>query len=248
MTEANMYNEHDIQWTDEKVARLWAFYARTPPYSEIYFSKVWGARVLKLLRLPLNASWRVLDFGCGPGYMIEHLRDAKSKWKYTGVDFSGESIETILDKNISDIEIESLKHITTLPIDISEKHFDICLLFEVVEHLNDDYFDQTMQEIARLLKLGGNLIITTPNNEDLSDLTRMCPDCGSVFHVWQHVRSWNAQLLAGTLSKYGLTVEKIIECNIEERTVFHKIIRVLKIISGRQTSNPHLLMSFKKTK
>jgi len=55
------------------------------------------------------------------------------------------------------------------------------LLIEVVEHLKSDILDATLREIHRIMRPGGVLLITTPNNEDLSRSMKFCPDCGAIF-------------------------------------------------------------------
>ena len=44
-TETGSVVAHPIEWTDEKVSRLWNYYSHTPPYSEMYFAKVLGDRM-----------------------------------------------------------------------------------------------------------------------------------------------------------------------------------------------------------
>ena len=62
---------------------------------------------------------------------------------------------------------------------------------EFIEHLTDEVLENTIKEIKRVIKPGGYLIVTTPNDENLQNETTICPECGCVFHRWQHVRSWN---------------------------------------------------------
>lgn len=62
---STVFKEHEIEWGDRKVSRLWNYYSRTPPYSEIYFSKLFGHHILRQSGLPLRESLVVLDFGCG---------------------------------------------------------------------------------------------------------------------------------------------------------------------------------------
>ena len=48
------------------------------------------------------------------------------------------------------------------------------------------------------------MLISTPNNENLSIWNVYCPHCKHSFHRWQHVRSWTADLLAAAVAPYGL--------------------------------------------
>lgn len=56
-----------------------------------------------------------------------------------------------------------------------------------------------LNESFRLIAPGGFIAITTPNNEDLNESTLLCPDCGCVFHRWQHVRSWTPKSLLSAM-------------------------------------------------
>jgi len=93
-----------------------------------------------------------------------------------------------------------------MPFD--NEQFDVVLLIEVVEHLRSDILDATLREIHRVMRPGGVLLITTPNNEDLSRSMKFCPDCGAIFHEWQHVRAWDVVGLAKELKAYGFAVKK----------------------------------------
>jgi 2-polyprenyl-3-methyl-5-hydroxy-6-metoxy-1,4-benzoquinol methylase len=201
--------EHPIEWTDENVSRLWDYYSRTPPYSDVYFSKQYGERVLRESKLPLHESLNVLDFGCGPGFIWEHLCNLNANWKYTGIDFSITSIDKVLKKGVKHPKFVGAHRITELPTELQSANYDLVLLLEVVEHLKDDYLNNTLKEVQRLLKPGGVLLVTTPNEEDLLRSTRFCPDCGAIFHDWQHVRSWSVEKLEKCLNKYGFALRML---------------------------------------
>ena len=54
-----------------------------------------------------------------------------------------------------------------------------------------------------MLKPGGRLVVTTPNEEDLEQSKVVCPECLARFHKMQHVRSWSARTLTERLEGYG---------------------------------------------
>ena len=53
-----------------------------------------------------------------------------------------------------------------------------------------------------LLKPGGTIVITTPNDEDLEKTHVHCADCGATFHHMQHIRSWNVNNLGKLMSEF----------------------------------------------
>ena len=58
-------------------------------------------------------------------------------------------------------------------------------------------------ELARLVRSGGYLIITTPNEEDIKENCLICPECGCEFHRGQHIHSFDQIKLADTVSQFG---------------------------------------------
>jgi SAM-dependent methyltransferase len=238
--------EHPIVWTDENVSRLWDYYSRTPPYSDFYFSKMYGDRVLKKSVLPLGQPLNVLDFGCGPGFIWEHLCKLKSNWSYTGIDFSLESIEKILAKGNGKVNFRGAYHVKKLPTELPSEEYDLILLLEVVEHLKDDYLKSTLSEARRLLKPGGCLLITTPNEEDLLKATRFCPDCGALFHDWQHVRSWSVGGLENCLNQHSFVLQRVQTLDFTAIGLTRNLARLARKILRGNSGRPHMMAVFQK--
>ena len=82
--------------------------------------------------------WRsVLDFGCGPGVMIDLMTDRGLD--YVGCDFSAEARQLYLEHYGRYPE----RYLSSLE-DAAVKTYDLMLSFDVLEHMRDD-------EIAKLL-------------------------------------------------------------------------------------------------
>lgn len=243
--------QHEISWDDEKVSRLWDYYSRTPPYKDVYFSKLFGLYILRAARLPLNQSLSVLDFGCGPGFIWDHLQAMKSRWNYSAIDFSPESIFALKAKASGSIFFGQAHHVTQLPTCLGDASFDVILLIEVVEHLQEEHLSSTLAEAFRLLKRGGMLVVTTPNQEDLSRSKKFCPECCAVFHEWQHVRSWSVTTLSSCLDKFGFVLEFYRALDFSEhglgvRSCFLRLRRLIKLVCGISSTPPHLVGVFRK--
>ncbi len=241
------FNEHPIEWDDAKVSRLWNYYSRTEPYSNMYFSKSYGEQILKASKLPLKDDIRVLDFGCGPGFIWEHVLRLGALWLYTGLDFSLDSISSLREKAANHPQFGGAQHVKSLPADLAGEMFDAVLLVEVVEHLNDEYLETTLAEIYRVLIPGGVVVITTPNNEDLSLSTRFCPECGSIFHQWQHVRTWSVQTLVDQVQKYKFQLKFASTLDFSAKGWVMNMAKglVRRIFLGRQ-EQPHMIAVFQK--
>lgn len=238
-----MIIEHPIEWDDVKVARLWDHYARS---NVPYFSDLHGGDVLRMSGISLSRPLSVLDFGCGPGFIWDHLRRMGSAWLYTGVDFSEKSVEHVRRRAEGDPHFAGADKIDGLPTAHKRHSFDVLLLLEVVEHLNDEHLHATLTEAVRLLKPGGLLVISTPNDEDLSQATRFCPQCGVLFHEWQHVRSWSERSLVEHLQGYGFSARRVRALNLSMLGPLRGLADRLLGLIRRHRPKPHLVAVFEK--
>lgn len=237
-----MVVEHEIEWDEAQIARLWNYHASV---GAGYFADKHGARILQASGLPLSEPLRVLDYGCGPGFLWKHLERLGSLWRYTGLDVSAESVALLKARAGDAANFEGAHQLGDFPSGLPSTAFDIVVMIEVLEHLGDDKLDPTLREVARLLRPGGNLLITTPNNEDLAAASKFCSECGARFHEWQHVRSWTADSLGLCLEAYGFRAKRLLATNI---SIANWISR-LKFRIGRRLRNyptPHLVALFEK--
>ena len=172
------FNEHEIAWTDKKVSRLWDYYSKTPPYNNMYFTSVYAYDILKKYA-DINDKV-ILDFGCGAGHLLEEVNLSYTPKKYYALDFSADSIGDINKKKMPFDLVGIL--INSFPSEIPNDSIDVIFFIETIEHLNDCHLKSSLDEIYRVLKSNGNLIITTPNKEELYLNKMFCPDCGCKFH------------------------------------------------------------------
>jgi 2-polyprenyl-3-methyl-5-hydroxy-6-metoxy-1,4-benzoquinol methylase len=229
-----------LEWTDEKVQRFWNYESQFP---EHYFTFQVGGNLAKLIKKYTKKNNTLLDYGSGPGFLIKYLLE--NKVEISALEFSADSLERIknsYERQKGFIGAYSIK-------ELNEKNikFNIITLIEVIEHLNDHYLELTFNNIQHLLKAGGYLIITTPNDEDITKSYICCPETGELFHRWQHIRSWNTDSLTRFLNKSGFDIIKIRETNFNYSPL-SQIIRVpiqtLKFIFRRKSikkDRPHLL-------
>jgi len=102
----------------------------------------------------------VLDIACGSGYGSDLLLKAGAKKVY-GVDISKEAIDYCKKKyphkNLDFIVGDVRK------IPLKDKSIDLLVSFETIEHINEKDQEIFMNEIERVLKPRGVLIMSTPN-------------------------------------------------------------------------------------
>jgi len=220
---------HKIEWTAEKSARIWDYYSSNTNYRETFFGKQVGYLVAKYInkKLKLKRLENILDFSCGMGDIINELLPFLiPKHQIYATDFSEKNIEFVNKRFKENINFKGATLLQRLPSNLDSNMFDLILITEVVEHLTDDELSSTLKEAHRLLKKGGMVFITTPNNENYSANEIMCPDCGCIYHKWQHLRTWNKLQLESTVQKFGF--EKFISTELNWMNNKEKILNIIK--------------------
>jgi len=196
------FDPHRISWTAEKVNRFWDFFSSRSSGLELSFSMLKGSSLLRFLQHHrVSLGDRVLDFGCGPGYLLEKL--IGKGLTCTGLELSRETIEEARRRIGGHARLNKLLLLEGFPVPLPDDEFDSVFLNEILEHVLDADLEVVSDEVRRLLKPGGVLIATVPNEEDLQAGEVICPDCGCVFHRVQHVRSWNAGDMTAFMSQAG---------------------------------------------
>jgi 2-polyprenyl-3-methyl-5-hydroxy-6-metoxy-1,4-benzoquinol methylase len=222
MISAMIYKEHSVEWNDEKVARFWDVISKNKALTETYFTKMVGDEVISDIHREIGIEGKeVLDYGSGPGYLLESILKQNIKLKYSALEFSKDSINYLQDVYGSKEVFEKAYYVGSFPSDIA-KQFDVIICCEVVEHLDDKNLYSFINEAKKLLKSGGYIYITTPNEENL-DLSKVnCPDCGGTFHRWQHMRSWSGETLKAFMESNGFKTQKVKALNYFDKksTIF----------------------------
>jgi SAM-dependent methyltransferase len=235
----------DIEWNDETVNNFWDFYSQ---YPELYFTYQYGEKIAEVLYPFMTPQGHVLDYGCGTGFLIKHLLDKPIKT--FGTDSSPASVTKV--KNMFGHEA-TFGGVYSIEEILSNKKFhnffDAVCLIEVVEHLSDQHLATVMDNVKKFLKKNGKILITTPNEEDLSASFVYCPLSKKVYHRWQHVRSWSSQSLASYLKLHGFTPLSVFSTDFSSvntgtpslRTIVKKIISKTGLLKVKEYKGPHLV-------
>ncbi|WP_375444656.1 class I SAM-dependent methyltransferase [uncultured Fibrella sp.] len=150
-----------------------------PVHQRLLFPYTEAARIV---------SGNVLEIGCGWGRGLHLLTEAADQ--YTGIDKNAELINELGKAYPKSTFIQAnIPPLSGLP----DNTFDYIVTFQVIEHIeNDDLF---VKECYRVLKPGGQLLLTTVNKT--FSLTR---------NPW-HVREYVADELKNLMRKYFPTVD-----------------------------------------
>ena len=104
---------------------------------------------------------RVLEIGCGHGFMLGRL---EKKYSTFGIDISTYAIEqTARFAPESTCAVANIED--GVPPQLERSGFDVIVLKYVFEHLQDPL--QAMRRVGALLNPGGILLISVPNTESL---------------------------------------------------------------------------------
>jgi SAM-dependent methyltransferase len=185
-----------LEWTPELVDRFWAGFAQTR-LTEYSFSRLGGRSLVLAVEHHLPHDGTILDYGAGDGELVGLLLDRG--YKVAAYEPSGKRNERLTDR------VSGREGFLGLVGLQAKEQFDVVLMVEVIEHILDGELDGALRRLYRFLKKGGTLIVTTPNKEDLELGMAYCPVSDTLFHRWQHVRSFTAESLSALLKRHRFT-------------------------------------------
>ncbi len=181
-----------IQLAKQKMLEKNDAWIRDHNPGELYTSYIHRWRVERIVELMKPISGNVLDIGCFDGTIAGKLIDQGNKQVY-GVDRMDTALEFAKEKGVKTYHLDIDEHNT----DFETEFFDAALATGVIDSLFDP--DGVVEEIHRVLKPGGTLIVSLPNVACLSNRTLMM--FGSP--PWQALSSAREGL--GTLRHFNLT-------------------------------------------
>ena len=134
-------------------------YKKISPF-RLYLKKIKNnfSNILKIDKIKIELDYfkdiekKYLDFGCGSGRHLNHIKDQYPKWKLYGYDRS-----LYAKKNLNKININFIDDLESIPDDF----FDFINLTSVIEHLIHP--SETVHLLRKKLKKNGRIIIKTPN-------------------------------------------------------------------------------------
>lgn len=121
--------------------------------------------------LTYRRSGRLLDVGFGAGTILEAAR--RSGWRPFGVDVAARAVEHARENGFEVFcgTLEEARY--------PDNHFDVVTASEILEHVSNP--QEVLHEIARILRPGGLLWLTTPHSRGISaqllglKWTTVCP-------------------------------------------------------------------------
>ena len=144
-------------------------------------------RTKKVINLIPTDVKSVLDIGCGNGIVTNMIE----KPFVVGLDFAKIPLTKVKTNAIQ-------ASIDRLPIKSTK--FDLIILTEVLEHLDEGTYIKAIEEI-KMLK-ANYLLITVPFNENVELGLCKCSVCGNLFHGSHHYRKFDNSWFNKEFSEY----------------------------------------------
>ncbi|HVP37001.1 MAG TPA: class I SAM-dependent methyltransferase [Terriglobales bacterium] len=151
-----------------------------------------------LILPPKEKKGRLLDIGCGSGEFLNQMKNFG--WEVYGVEINQESAD-IGNKRGLNIFCGELGG-----ADFPENFFDVVVLSQILEHVYSP--GSYLEEIHRLLKEGGILIVGVPNIGCL-EIQIFGRNCHAL-DVPRHLHFFGIASLKNYLEKYGFEIDKIL--------------------------------------
>lgn len=240
------FRPHKLEWDDQKVSRFWDHMASSVVGKEEYFSRQVGQGVTNFLAAicPDALAGKVLDFGCGPGYLLEPM--SKVSGEIWGADSSLDSLRAASERLRDQPNWRGELVAEAGKVPQPNGHFNLITCVETIEHVIPQHLESMLNELHRLLRrYDGLLLITTPFDERLEMSEVFCADCGAIFHRWQHVRKFTVGTLSSLVEQHGFSTQLCTNLNFCDFQAGDFPTAGLPVISHQVTSRlgkgPHLI-------
>lgn len=145
--------------------------------------------------LQLRSGEKLLDVGCGSGWLADRCQGAGARVWAADLALSGIARARARFPRVAHFQVADVYH---LPFAVGS--FDAVVLSEVAEHLED--LPQALAELARLLRPGGRLLVSVPYRETIVE--HLCIHCNRLTPANAHLHSFDETKLASQLRDQGL--------------------------------------------
>ena len=169
---------------------------RFPAVVELMQKLLYGRRVRRVERLHGDRKGRVLDVGCGPGFLLKRFQ--QSGWDAQGTELSEHSAahaRQTLGLPIHTGDLASAR--------FPDAHFDAVVLWHVLEHVPCP--QGTIAEVARILRPGGVLLVGVPNFGSWE--ARLAKNKWFHLDVPRHLNHFTVPTLTWMLASAGIKVK-----------------------------------------
>ena len=138
---------------------------------------------------------RILDVGCGLGFLLSGLGE---KWKKYGVEVSEYAAGYAS-------EWGTIHHGLLPEAGYDAEFFDVVAMHHVIEHMPDPM--EQLREVFRVLRRGGALLLATPDFD--SGCARRFGECYRLLHDSTHISLFSADSVHRLLRDIGFVIDHV---------------------------------------
>lgn len=173
------------------------------------------ARIIQIINfLDVKPKDKILDCGCGQGFLLKILHYLYPKTEFWGIDKKEEEVK----KAKTEVQKLPILQADIYRNNLPRYYFDKIILSEVLEHLPNDL--KGLQMAGKLLKRKGLIVITVPNknypylwdpiNKTLEKLFNCHIKQGFFAGIWNmHLRLYQIKDLQKIIEKSGFKITEI---------------------------------------
>jgi 2-polyprenyl-3-methyl-5-hydroxy-6-metoxy-1,4-benzoquinol methylase len=180
---------------------------------------------------------KVLDLGCGRGYITEKMREAVDDVEITGLDYSLSAIEYAHD-HFPGIDF-AVGDAYDAPY--AEKYFNVVVWNNLWEHVPDPL--SLLSRIGFLIKPNGHLIISTPSRYRSDNLVRVLRGKPVAFMSKHHVTEYTVGQVIEQLAYGEFDVQRVCSRPIRLNSLKAELMRRLLSIMISLVGSHHQLES-----
>lgn len=189
-------------------------------YSESKFSLVYCPLLNKIESLA--SSGRLLDIGCSNGSFVRAA--SRVGWEACGLELESDSFELARSQGVTVYNSELSE------LDFPENSFSAVTMWQVIEHVHSPA--SLITEIARILKPGGVLAVSTPNIKSLG--WRLLREDWGAVEPQVHLHLFQPSGLARLMNDCGLKTREVRTLDIQPVTMKSAVKKMI----GRSSVRP----------
>lgn len=152
-------------------------------------------RAHQLVALLPEGTTSILDVGTGNGKVAHPLQSILgSDVSIVGLDRSHEALQQVRLPRL---------HASADALPVAGKSFDVVTTCELLEHLPENIFQETLKELGRVARHA--VVITVPNRERRRLAQIDCEACGCRYNRRRHLRSFDAKTMTDLIPGFVMT-------------------------------------------
>jgi SAM-dependent methyltransferase len=160
--------------------------------SDSFWFRARSRLILWALERYFPAAEALLEVGCGTGFVLAGIRDARPRMRLAGADLYVEGLEHAR-RRVADAAWYQLDA-TNVPF---ESEWDVVAAFDVLEHIPED--EDVLASLHRAVRPGGGLLVTVPQHPWL---------WSRADDYAHHVRRYRHRELQSKIARAGFRIER----------------------------------------